>query len=275
MPRLAIPLPRRRRWRIALALAGVLAVYLAALSAVPALLGRGEGGGESRERGLRAVQAENWGLVLPEERAALGRAVDDAWRSLRSYRMRYVTGPPEALAEDRPETEARSSFRLDGKGNIAAQRDTNYISAASPGGTGRDERFEGYRLRTTKPYVNSKGRRVADAEEIYQRSGGGQWICEKVAADRTPPPPPGLDLAAAGDAGFAEIDGRRVRGLVLTAGAFGLRAPATVWIDTATLHVRRQEIASVLRGRREVWTYGGFDEPVEIAPPGGIPCRDT
>ena len=37
MARIALPLPRRRRWRIALAVAGALLLYLVALSVVPAL----------------------------------------------------------------------------------------------------------------------------------------------------------------------------------------------------------------------------------------------
>ena len=275
MRRIRVPLPRRRRWRVGLALAGALVLYLVALSAVPALFGgRGEAAAR-REHGLRAVQAPNWGLVLPEDRAALGRAVDDAWRSLRSYHMRYATGSPDSLAAGRPETEAESVFRLDGRGRIRAQRDTSFISAASPAGGGREERLEGFRIRTNQPYVNRRGRRVATAELIYQRTVPGQWTCERVPTDRRPPPAPGLDFGSAGDGGFGEIDGRPVRAFVFPTGAFGLRSEATVWIETETLRVRRQEIESTLKGRREVWTYGAFDEPAEITPPAGVPCQDT
>lgn len=268
MPRL---LPRRRRTRILLALIGLFALYLGALSAVPALLHRGDDDAR-RERALRAIHAANWSLVPPDEREALARTVDTVWRALRTYHMRYVTGLPEDLAAGRFESEATSVFRLDGHGRVLAQRDTSYISAQSPASGGREERFEGYRVLTTEPFLNSKGRRVANTELIYQRTPPGTWTCQRVAADREPPPGPGLDLSQAGDAGFAEIDGHRVRGFILPVGAFGLRSPATVWIDTETLHLRRQETESVLPGRREVWTYGDFDAPVDIQPPGGVPC---
>ncbi len=82
-------------------------------------------------------------------------------------------------------------------------------------------------------------------------------------------------MAEGGDAGFGEIDGHRVRGFTLPAGAFGLRTPATVWVDTESLLVRRQEIESAVKGQREVWTYGGFDEVTAITPPSGITCVDT
>jgi hypothetical protein len=166
-------------------------------------------------------------------------------------------------------------FRLGSGGRIMAQRDTNFISGRSPAGTGKDERMEGYRLRTTQPYVNSKGRRVADAELIYRRDVPGAWICERVAADKTPPPAPGLDLGAAGDGGFDEIDGQRVRAFTLPTGAFGLRSPATVWVEVDTLRVRRQQLDASLKGRREVWTYGEFNQQTEITPPSGIPCQDS
>jgi hypothetical protein len=265
-------LPRRRRTRILLAIVGLFALYLVALSAVPALLHRGEDAGARRERALRAIRAANWSLVPPEERAALARAVDDTWRALRTYRMRYVTGRPEDLAVGRFESEATSAFRLDGHGRVLAQRDTSFISAVSPASGGREERVEGYRILTAEPYLNSKGRRVANAELIYQRALPGAWTCQRVASDRQPPPGPGLDLGPAGDAGFAEIDGHPVRGFIVPVGAFGLRSPATVWIDTETLHLRRQETESVLPGRREVWTYSDFDAPVEVQPPAGVPC---
>jgi hypothetical protein len=58
-------------------------------------------------------------------------------------------------------------------------------------------------------------------------------------------------------------------------GAFGLRQPATVWVDTETFQVRRQEIESAVAGQREIWTYGGFDESSTIAPPEGISCVDV
>lgn len=273
MPGVPFP-PLRRRWRVALILAGAAAVYLLALSIVPAVLGTRDDTAGRRERGRRAVRAENWALVLPDERAALGRAVDDAWRALRGYRMRYTTGLPAALASGAPETESESVFRLTG-GRIAAQRDRNYISAASPAGGGREERFEGFRILTSRPFTNSRGQRVADAEEIYQRAIPGQWACERVAADRALPPAPGLDFTTAGDGGFGEIDGRRVRAFLFPAGAFGLRSAATVWIETDTLRVRRQEIESALKGRREVWEYSAFDETFEITPPTGVPCRSS
>lgn len=267
--------PRRRRNRVALIVVGALALYLVALSAIPALRGGGDDTAERRERARRTIASESWGLVMPDDRAALARAVDDAWRGLRGYRFRYVTGLPEDLAAGRSETEATSSFVLDELGRIAAQRDTNFISSASPGSGGREERFEGFRIRSDRPFRDNTGRKIDDAEFVYTRTVPGDWTCERIIADRVPPPAPGLDFATAGDAGFSEIDGYRVRGFIVAMGVFGLRAPSTVWIDTDTLLVRRQEIDSVLRGRREVWTYGSFDVPVSIVPPGGVLCRDS
>ncbi|MFN8556569.1 MAG: hypothetical protein U0531_04185 [Dehalococcoidia bacterium] len=100
MPRRRFPLPRRRRWRVALALGGALLLYLVALSAIPAIVGTRAGA--QHGRGVRAIQASNWGLVVPEDRAALSAGVDAAWRSLRTYQMRYVTGTPAALAAGQP-----------------------------------------------------------------------------------------------------------------------------------------------------------------------------
>ena len=260
---------------MALAVAGGLLLYLVALSVVPALFGGKDAAAERRARALRAVEAPNWGLVTPEDRDALSRAVDEAWRSLGAYHMRYVTGRPDGLAAGRAETEAESVFRLDSRGHIAAQRDTSFISEASPASGGREERLEGYRILTNQPYLNRKGKRVGNAELVYQRSVPGAWICERVPSDRAAPPAPGLDFASAGDGGFGEIDGRRVRAFLVPAGAFGLRSAATVWIETDTLRIRRQQIESVLKGRREVWTYDRFDETVEITPPTGVPCRDS
>lgn len=272
---LHLPLPRRRRWRIALGAALVLAVYLAALSAVPALLGRGDSPGARREQARRAIHADNWGLVVPDDREALSRAVDDAWRALHSYQSRYITGTPDTLSSDRPETEARSSVVLDSQGWVLQQHDSSVITAASPASEGHDERLEGYRIRTAQPYLNAHGQRVADAEMIYQRSGEGVWTCERVATDAVPPPVPGLDFTGAGDGGFSEIDGHRVRGFVLASGAFGLQSLATVWIDTETFQIRRQQIASAMPDRNEVWTYGSFDEPAPISAPAGVPCQDS
>jgi hypothetical protein len=267
-------LPRSRRRRIALVIVSALALYLLALSVVPALLGTRDDTTGRRERGRRAIHAANWGLVPPDDRTALSRAVDDAWRSLATYRMRYVTGLPDDLAAGRQESEAESTFRLV-SGRIAAQHDMSRISADSPASGGREERLEGFRIRSNRPYVNTRGRQVAVAELIYQRAVPGQWTCERVAADRNPPQPPALDLADAGDAGFSEIDGRRVRAFAVPLGAFGLRTAATVWIDLDSLRIRRQEIESVLKGRREVWMYGAFDEPVEITPPEGVQCQES
>ena len=94
-------------------------------------------------------------------------------------------------------------------------------------------------------------------------------------ADKQPIPAPALSFVEGGDAGLEEIDGRRVRGFTLPYGAFGLRSPATVWIDVETLLVRRQEIESAMRGQREVWTYGGFNEISTIEPPSGVACADS
>jgi hypothetical protein len=265
-------LPRRRRTRVLLLIATALVVYVVALSAIPALLG-GDGAAERRARGQRAIQAENWGLVLPDDREALGQAIDDAWRALASYRMRYVSGTPAGLAAGQVESEAGSAYQLR-DGRILAQRDTTFISTQSPASGGKEERLEGFRVRTDRPYVSRRGLRI-DSELVYRRAVAGAWACERVPADRSLPPAPALDLTAAGDAGFSDIDGRRVRAFQVPAGAFGLRAPATVWIELDTLRIRRQEIESVLPGRHEVWTWEGFDEPVEITPPQGIPCQET
>lgn len=263
---------RRRTW-IGLTAALLLAVYLVALSVVPALVNRDQAG-ERRRRGLAAMRAPNWALVLPDDRDALGRAVDQAWRDLSSYQMRYVSGPPEALAAGGFEAESTSAFRLGDGGRIMAQRDTNYIGATTPGSGGVEQRFEGFRVRTDQPYVNRRGQRVADAELIYQRNLPGLWTCERVAGDRALPEAPALDFTDAGDAGVSEIDGRPVRGFTLSAGAFGLRAAATVWIEIDTLRLRRQQIESAIQGRREIWTFGGFDAPLIIELPSGVTCTD-
>ncbi len=274
MRSLTLRLPRRRRSRVALAFAAAMLVYLIGLSAVPSLLGRRDDVSGRRERAARTMIASNWALVPPTERAELSRAVDDAWRELSGYRMRYVTGPPERIAADQPESDSRSEFRLDGKGRIAAQRDTNVILAESPASGGREERFEGYRFRSDRPHVTSTGRRIANAEVIYQRILPGLWTCERVAGDAAPPPAPGIDFRRAGDGGFSEIDGRRVRAFEFPEGAFGLRSTATVWIELDTLRVRRQLVDSPLKGRQESWTYSGFDEQITPVAPSGVPCRD-
>lgn len=268
-------LPRRRRWRVLLGIAAVLFVYLLALSLVPRLFGEGDTSADDRRRALRAVEATEWGLVLPEDRAALGHAVDRAWRSLSAYSSRYVTGRPEDLAAGRPEGETLSTFRLDGKGIVLAQRDSTHIAASNPASGGREEQQEGFRIRTDKPYVNSKGRRVSDAEQIYQRGATGGWTCERVPSDRVLPPAPRIDFTDAGDSGISQIDGIPVRAFVLTSGAFGLQGAATIWLETGTLRIRRMETASVIRGRREVWSYDSFNQPREITPPQGVPCTDT
>ena len=263
---------RLRWWGWLAAGAAVLLVYLIALSVVPAILGNNEPRVD-KARARRTVAADNWSLVVPEERAELAAAIDAAWRSLRAYQVAYRAGTAAQFAASMPVVVSDSVFNLDRSGRILRQRDTNVTSAAAPGSGGRDERFEGYRVRTTQPYVNERNRRIGDAELIYQRSGA-VWTCQRALADKEPPPPPGLHLADGGDVGFAEIDGHRVRGFTLPAGAFGLRSPATVWVDVASLLVRRQEIDSLVRGQREVWTYGGFDEVTEITPPSGVACSD-
>lgn len=275
MARIALALPRGRGRRMALLVAAAVVLYLVALSAIPALLGTRDDAGARRQRALRAITAANWGLVPLGDREALAGAVDDAWRELRAYHMRYVTGLPDDLAAGRPETEAESFFRLDERGMVTAQRDRSSISAASPASGGQADQFEGFRIRTDKPYVNRKGQRVGTSELVYQRAIPGVWTCERVVSDRGAPVGPGLDFAAAGDGGLSEIDGRPVRAFVLPAGGFGLRSPATVWVETDTLRLRRQEIESVLAGRREIWTYGEFDQQVEITPPTGIPCDES
>lgn len=155
-----------------------------------------------------------------------------------------------------------------------AQRDTTFITSTSPVSTGREERLEGFRIRTDRPFVSRRGLRI-DSELVYRRAPPGPWTCERIPADRGLPAAPGLDLTQAGDGGFSEIDGGRARAFIVPAGAFGLRAPATVWIEVETLRIRRQEIESALPGRREVWTWEGFNEPVEIIPPQGIPCQES
>ena len=266
----------RSRWRRLLLLAGgALLLYLLALSVLPRLVGR-DNEASDRGRGQRAIAAANWSLVLPEERQALARAIDDAWRDLTGYHSRYVSGPPDALQADQPETVSESFIRLDGRRRITAQQDSNLITSRSPtNSTGRDDRFDGYRIRSDQPYLTSTGRKVGQAELVYQRSNGALWTCERSPAETRPNSLPALDLREAGDAGFTEVAGRRARGFVLSAGAFGLRSEATVWVDVETLRVVRQEIASTLAGRREVWTFDRFNEPFVITPPTGVVCRDV
>lgn len=271
MGRVRLP---RLGWRGWLGVAaGVVLVYLVALSALPALLQDDEPEVD-RARAQRAIAAENWSLVVPEDREELTRAVDQAWRSLRAYRQFYRSGTAAQLTANVPTVIADSIFNLTRDGRVSAQRDMNVTSAAAPGSGGRDQRSELFRILTDQPYTNAKGRRVGDTELIYQQSGGA-WTCTRDVADKRPIALPSLRLTEAGDAGFGEIDGRRVRGFTLPVGAFGLRTPATVWVDTESLLVRRQEIESAVRGQREVWTYGGFDEVTAITPPSGIACVDT
>jgi hypothetical protein len=265
--------PRWRWWGWLLAGFGVLVLYLLALSVIPALLGGG-GAKVDQARARRSIAAENWSLVLPEEREELGRAVDEAWRSLTAYRFSYRAGTPADLAADQPLVASDSVFNLGNDGRIREQHDTNYTSAAAAGSDGHEQRFEGYRVLTDRPYVNSRNQRVGDTELIYQHMGGA-WSCQRVLADKTPGPPPGLRFTEAGDGGFSEIDGNRVRAFTLPEGAFGLRSPATIWIDVEALRVRRQEIQSALHGQHEVWTYSGFNEPNAITPPSGIACSDS
>ena len=266
-------LPRLRWWGWAGVAAGLLLLYLVALSAGRALL-RDEEPGADLERARRALAAENWSLVVPADREELAKAVDQAWGDLRSYRKGYRSGTQTELAAGTPTVVSESLIALDASGRVTAQRDTNAIAAIAPGSGGRDQRFEGYRIRTDRPFTNEKGRRVGESELIYQQSGGA-WTCTRDIADPRRDPLPGLRLSEAGDGGFAEVDGRRVRAFRLPAGAFGLRTPATVWVDTETLLVRRQEIDSAVRGQREVWTYGDFDAPVAVTPPSGVACPDS
>lgn len=267
-----IQLPKRRRSRILLFIGVAVIAYLLALSIIPAIFG-GESAGERRVRARQVIVSENWGLVPPADRELLRRAVDEAWRALTFYVMSYQNGLPEQVrGASGGEWVASSMIRIR-NGRIVAQQDASFISAASPGSGGRDEQLEGFRIRAERPYTNSKGKSFL-VEMVYQRSVPGQWTCERVPADREPSAAPDLDFAEAGDAGFAEINGRRVRGFVLTQGAFGLRAQATVWVDIEALLVIRQEIAESRQGRTEIWTYGGFDQPRTITPPEGIPCRD-
>jgi hypothetical protein len=253
--------------------AGLLVVYLVALSAGRSLLGD-DGPEADLDRARRAIAAENWSLVVPADRDELARAVDHVWGDLRSYRKSYRSGTVAELAADTPTVVSESLIALDAEGRVTAQRDTNVISAVAPGSGGREQRFEGYRIRTDRPFTNEKGRRVGVSELIYQQSGGA-WTCTRDIADPRRDPLPELRLSEAGDGGFGEIDGRRVRALRLPAGAFGLRTPATVWLDTETLLVRRQEIDSAVRGQREVWTYADFDTPVSVTPPPGVACQDS
>jgi hypothetical protein len=267
-----IGLPKRRRTRILLLIGAAVAVYLLVLSVVPAMFG-GESVEERRGRAQRVIAAENWGLVTPADRALLHRAVDEAWRGLTFYVMTYQNGLPAQVRDSSGgEWVASSMIRIE-NGRIVAQEDSSFISAASPGSGGRDERLEGFRIRAQRPYVDRRGKSIL-TELVYQRSVPGQWTCERVPADREPPPAPNLDFPQAGDAGFAEINQRRVRGFVLPHGGFGLRAQATVWVDVETLLVIRQEILESRQGRTEIWTYDGFGQPRAITPPEGIPCRD-
>jgi hypothetical protein len=266
-------LPRLRWWGWAGVAAGLLLLYLVALSAGRAFLGDDEPAADL-ERARRAIAAENWSLVVPADREELARAVDQAWGELRSYRKGYNSGTASELAAGMPTVVSQSLIALDADGRVTAQHDTNAIAAVAPGSGGREQRFEGYRVRTDRPFTNEKGRRVGQSELIYQQSGG-VWTCTRDIADPRRDPLPGLRLSEAGDGGFGAIDGHRVRAFQLPAGAFGLRTPATVWLDTETLLVRRQEIESAVRGQREVWTYGDFDAPVSVTPPSGIACQDS
>lgn len=264
----------RLGWKGWLGLLGAgLVLYLLALSLVPRLLDHDQPAVDTA-RAQRAISAENWSLVVPEERAALATAIDQAWRSLRAYRQLYRSGAAAELAAGTPTVVADSVFNLTKDGRVSAQRDTNVTSAAAPGSGGRDSRSELYRILTDRAYTNAKGQRVGDSELIYQQSGG-VWTCTRDVADKRPITAPGLRLEEGGDGGFGEIDGHRVRAFQLPAGAFGLRTPATVWVDTESLLVRRQEIESAVRGQREVWTYAGFDEVATITPPSGISCVDS
>ena len=266
-------LPRLRWWGWVGVVAGALIVYLVALSAVPAILSGDDTPKADTARARRAIASENWSLVLPDDREELAKAIDITWRSLRAYRIAYRAGTPDELAAGRPAVASESLINLDEDGRIRSQHDTNYTGPTAPGSGGREQRFEGYRILTDKPYLDSRGRRVGDAELVYQLSGG-VWTCQRGPADEAPVMPPSLRFTDSGDAGFGEIDGRRVRAFTMPAGAFGLRAQATVWIDVESLHVRRQEIASAVRGQREVWTWDRFNEPAIFAPPSGIACND-
>ena len=265
-------LPHLRWWGWAGVAVGLLLLYLVVLSAGRALLDDDTPAADL-ELARRVVAAENWSLVVPAEREELARAVDQAWGELRAYRKGYRSGTAAELAAGMPTVVSESLIALDAAGRVTAQRDTNSIAALAPGSGGSEQRFEGYRIRTDRPFTNEKGRRVGESELIYQQSGGG-WSCTRDIADPRRDPLPDLRLSEAGDGGFAEIDGHRVRAFRLPMGAFGLRSPATVWVDTETLLVRRQEIDSAVRGQREVWTYGDFDAPVSVSPPTGIVCQD-
>ena len=266
-------LPRRRRTRVLLFFGVAIAAYLGVLSALQLLRGNDDTAAR-KERGRQAIAAQNWALIVPDERAALARAIDEAWRSLGSYQARYVTGPPDELRTGNVETETTSAFLLDDQGNVSAQRDTSFISARSPANNYKEERLEGYRIRATPGQRDSKGRLLRDVESIYQKEGD-TWRCERHQADPFPPVAPGLDLTSAGDGGFSEIDGHPVRAFIVPSGAFQLRRAATVWIDTESLHIRRQTTESVLKGRQEVWTYSAFDAPVDIRAPLNVPCADA
>ncbi|MGH2584600.1 MAG: hypothetical protein ACRDJE_06770 [Dehalococcoidia bacterium] len=268
-----IRLLRLRWWGWVGVVVALALLYLVALSVIPALFGGDESGADpARARG--AITAENWSLVVPEEREELAKAIDEAWRALTAYRQVYRSGTPAELDAGMPTVQADSVFNLTRDGRVAAQQDVNVTSAAAPGSGGRDMRSELYRILTDRPYVNTKGSKVGDSELIYQQSGG-VWGCTRDIADKRPIPAPSLRLEEAGDGGFGEIDGHRVRAFVLPVGAFGLRWPATVWVDTESFLVRRQEIESAVKGQREVWTYDRFDEVNEITPPSGITCIDT
>lgn len=251
--------------------AALLLLYLALLSAIPALLNREPKADLGRAH--RAISAENWSLVTPDERAELGKAIDQAWRSLRAYQSAYRLGTPAQLAANQPLATSDSAFNLGSDGRIQSQHDTNLITAAAPGSDGKEQRFEGYRVLTDRPYLNDRKQRVGDAELIYQQSGS-VWSCQRGLADKDAIPPPALRLAEAGDGGFSEIEGRRVRAFLLPAGAFGLRSPATVWVDVDSLLVRRQMIDAAVPSQQEVWTYSAFDQPVTITPPSGVTCVD-
>jgi hypothetical protein len=266
-------LPRLRWWGWLSVAAGLLIIYVVALSVVRAIT-RDHEPEANIERAREAVTAENWTLVIPADRTELSRAIDQAWRAMRGYRQVYRAGTAAELAADTPGVLADSVFNLTKSGRVAAQRDMNVTLASAPGSGGRDSRNELYRVLSDRPFTNSKGIKVGDSEFIYSRIGG-VWSCVRDIADKRPIPLPGLQLEGAGDAGFAEIDGHQVRGFILSVGAFGLRWPSTVWVDTESLLVRRQEIESAVPGQREVWTYSGFDQISEIIPPSGITCADV
>src|SRR3712207_5869397 len=114
-----VRLPRLRWWGWLGVAAGLVLLYLVALSVVPALVQDGDPEVD-RARAQRAIAAENWSLVVPADREELTKAVDQAWRSLRAYRQYYRSGTAAELTANMPTVTADSIFNLTRDGRVSA-----------------------------------------------------------------------------------------------------------------------------------------------------------